>query len=272
MRILAVIGALAIVVGISAAVFFFGGFYNVAGTVEDPAIVRWALIHVRTASIDRHAQDRPPTSINASASVQAGAKAAARGANREAVGFLEQALAALSHLADSPERSEQAIDLRLDLRPPLLQMGELDRVLTLSQEAEAMAQTLRDESRLARVYTYLANYYYLKGEPELAIEYGERCLRIGETAQDRSLQALARGYLGSSYHAQGRFREAERVLRQNLEALGGAPTDSATIQNHISFVTSAAWVAFTHADLGDFDAAFEDLDQAARAPKDHGHP
>jgi mono/diheme cytochrome c family protein len=75
MRILAVIGALAIVVGISAAVFFFGGFYNVAGTVEDPAIVRWALIHVRTASIDRHAQDRPPTSINDSASVQAGAKA-----------------------------------------------------------------------------------------------------------------------------------------------------------------------------------------------------
>jgi hypothetical protein len=59
MRILAVIGVLAIVVGISAAVFFFGGFYNVAATVEDPAIVRWALIHVRTASIDRHAQDRP---------------------------------------------------------------------------------------------------------------------------------------------------------------------------------------------------------------------
>src|SRR5262245_32714516 len=74
MRILAVIGALAIVIGISAAVFFFGGFYNVAGTVEDPAIVRWALVHIRTASIDRHAQDRPPTSIHASASVQADAK------------------------------------------------------------------------------------------------------------------------------------------------------------------------------------------------------
>ena len=60
MRILAVVGALALIVGISAAVFFFGGFYSVAGTVEDPAIVRWALIQVRTASIDRHAQDRPP--------------------------------------------------------------------------------------------------------------------------------------------------------------------------------------------------------------------
>ena len=203
---------------------------------------------------------------------QAGAKAAARGVNHEAVGFLEQALGALSHLPDSPERSEQAIDLRLDLRPPLLQMGQLDRVLTLSQEAEALAQALGDEQRLARVYTYLVNYYYLKGEPDLAIEYGERCLRLGETAQDRSLQALARGYLGSSYHAQGRFPEAEHVLRQNLEALGGASTADATMQNYISFVTSAAWVAFTHADLGDFEAAFEDLDQAARAATASGHP
>jgi len=203
---------------------------------------------------------------------QAGAKAAGRGANREAVGFLEQALAALSHLPDSPERSEQAIDLRLDLRPPLLQMGQLDRVLTLSQEAEAMAQQLGDEPRLGRVYTYLANYYYLTGEPDRAVEYGERCLRIGEAAQDRSLQALARGYLGTSYHAQGKFPEAERVLRQNLEALGTVPADGATIQNRISFVTSAAWVAFTCADLGNFDAAIDYLDQAARAATATGHP
>ena len=36
MRILAVIGALAIIVGIGAAVFFFGGFYSVAGPPKTP--------------------------------------------------------------------------------------------------------------------------------------------------------------------------------------------------------------------------------------------
>ena len=74
MRILAMIGALAIIVGIGAAVFFFGGFYSVAGTAEDPAIVTWALTKVRTASINRHADDPPPASINEPASVQAGAR------------------------------------------------------------------------------------------------------------------------------------------------------------------------------------------------------
>jgi mono/diheme cytochrome c family protein len=75
MRILAVIGALAIIVAIGAAVFFFGGFYSVAGTAEDSSVVTWALTRVRTASIDRHAQDQSPASINEAASVQAGAKA-----------------------------------------------------------------------------------------------------------------------------------------------------------------------------------------------------
>ena len=75
MRILAVIGALAIIVGVGAAAFLFGGFYSVAGTAEDPDIVTWSLSRVRTASIDRHAHDQPPASINEPASVQAGAKA-----------------------------------------------------------------------------------------------------------------------------------------------------------------------------------------------------
>jgi mono/diheme cytochrome c family protein len=75
MRFLALIGALAIIVGIGAAVFFLGGFYNVAATAEDPGIVKWALIQTRTASINRHATDRPPANINDAQIVQAGAKA-----------------------------------------------------------------------------------------------------------------------------------------------------------------------------------------------------
>ena len=75
MRFLAAIGALAIVVGIGAAAFFFGGYYSVAGTAEDPAAVTWALTRVRTASIDRHANDNPPASFGDAAMVEAGAKA-----------------------------------------------------------------------------------------------------------------------------------------------------------------------------------------------------
>ncbi|HET7874555.1 MAG TPA: AAA family ATPase, partial [Methylomirabilota bacterium] len=202
---------------------------------------------------------------------QAGAKAAARAANREAVLLFEQALQALGKLPEGRERAEQALDLRLDLRPPLLQLGQLERVLELSQDAEAMAEKLGDEQRLARVYTYLINYYYLKGDPELAIEYGERCLRIGDAARDPALQALARSYLGYSTHAQGQYRRAEQILRQNVEALEGAQHNGPGMQAGISFVTSSGWLAFTLAELGEFDAAGAALEHAERAAEASGH-
>jgi hypothetical protein len=74
MRLLAVIGAVAIVVAIGAAVFFFGGFYSVAAT-EEIAPVAWVLIHVRQASVDRHATEAPPKSLDDATMVRAGAHA-----------------------------------------------------------------------------------------------------------------------------------------------------------------------------------------------------
>jgi mono/diheme cytochrome c family protein len=80
MRILAAIGFIGIVGAIVAAIFFFAGFYSVAATVEDPGIVAWALVHVRQASIERHATESPPRTFNDQSTVQAGARAfAARG-------------------------------------------------------------------------------------------------------------------------------------------------------------------------------------------------
>ncbi len=75
MRLLAFIGALAIVVAVAAAVFFFGGFFNVAATDPDPAIVDWALKRVRMASVERHAGPPGTIVIDDPAVVQAGAKA-----------------------------------------------------------------------------------------------------------------------------------------------------------------------------------------------------
>ena len=75
MRLLALIGLVAIVVGVAALVFFFGGFFNVAATNPEPEPVKWALIKVRMAAVDRYANDRPPSGYDAPAQVQAGAKA-----------------------------------------------------------------------------------------------------------------------------------------------------------------------------------------------------
>src|SRR5271169_3235171 len=75
MRILALVGALAVIAAIGAAVFFFGGFYSVAENEDDPAIVSWALATVRSSSVTRHAADQPSASLDDPATVKAGARA-----------------------------------------------------------------------------------------------------------------------------------------------------------------------------------------------------
>ena len=57
LKTLALIGLLAIFIAIVAGVFFFGGFYSVAGTADEPEVVKWALGKVRQASVVRHAKD-----------------------------------------------------------------------------------------------------------------------------------------------------------------------------------------------------------------------
>jgi mono/diheme cytochrome c family protein len=75
LKCLALIGVLAILTGIGAAVFFFGGYYSVATTAKEPRVVHWALAKVRMASVGRHAKDEPPATLDSSAMQRAGARA-----------------------------------------------------------------------------------------------------------------------------------------------------------------------------------------------------
>jgi mono/diheme cytochrome c family protein len=74
MRFLALIGALAIIGAIAAAIYFFGGFYSVAENVDNPAVVDWALEHVRGASVVANATETPPANLGDPTTVQAGAR------------------------------------------------------------------------------------------------------------------------------------------------------------------------------------------------------
>ena len=203
---------------------------------------------------------------------EAAAKAAARSANREAVTFLEQALAALGHLAESRETFAQAIDVRLDLRPPLLQLGRLEDIHRLSEEAATMAEQIGDEARQARAYSYLINYHYLRGEPTRALEYGERCLGIAERLGDRVLMSIARRYMGHAYHALGRGQQAVRALNETAEALASDVAGDAGANAVTAYVATCAWLAFALADLGEFDSAETWADRARTEAEARDHP
>ena len=130
---------------------------------------------------------------------QAGDKALARSAYREAVGYFEQALSALAHLPARRDTREQAIDLRLALRAALHPSGALGRAMTYLREAEAFAVALADPRRLGQVSVSLALHYYLMGAYDEAIAAGQRALALAMDSGEVVLHALANHYLGMAY-------------------------------------------------------------------------
>jgi tetratricopeptide (TPR) repeat protein len=153
---------------------------------------------------------------------QAGAKAVARSAYREAVVCFEQALGALQYLPESRDTHEQAIDRRLDLRNALYPLGELERGLDSLREAETLAAALGDQHRLGRVSASMTHYLVLIGDLDRALVYGRRARAIATTLGDFPLQVTTNWLLGLVYHGLGDYRQAMDVLRQNVMSIQGA--------------------------------------------------
>src|SRR5262249_27870560 len=126
---------------------------------------------------------------------QAGEKAIGRSAYREAVGYFEQALAALEHLPASRAITEQAIDIRLGMRTALNPLGDLGRALTYLYEADAIAVTLDDPRRLGQIACFLSSHFTNGGAHDQAITAAQRALALATVSGDAALHALANYYL-----------------------------------------------------------------------------
>ena len=190
---------------------------------------------------------------------QAGMKAQGRSAHREAVMWLEQALAALRQVPESRETLEQSIDLRLSLRTSLYPLGDFQRIQAQLQEAEAVALRIDDSLRLGWVSLHTGDYLRQIGNFTDASRYGERAYAASEKVQSLPLQMAASHYLALTCHALGDYRRAAERLRAVIEM---AATDATTGEwrtqagSRAGFLAvNFSWLARTLAETGDFDEA-----------------
>jgi class 3 adenylate cyclase/tetratricopeptide (TPR) repeat protein len=203
---------------------------------------------------------------------QAGAKAAARSTNREAVAYLEQALMALQHLPESRETREQAIDLRFDLRNALLLLGEQGRILGHLREAEGLAKTLDDRRRLGRVASYMGDYFWRMGHHDRAIEVSQQALTLGLALEDFGLQVQANFYLGRAYVTLGNYGRAMDVLRRNVAVLEGDLIREYFGLTALPAILSRAYLAWCLAELGAFAEGIATGEEGVRIARTVDHP
>jgi tetratricopeptide (TPR) repeat protein len=203
---------------------------------------------------------------------QAGARAAAHSANREAVAYLEQALAALQHLPESHDTLAQAIDLRIDIRQSLYPLGELGRVLDYLREAEALATALGDQHRLGWVFACMTNHFFLIGNQDRAVEFGQRALAIAEAGADLALQVETSYRLGQAYLALADYRRAIPCFERNMRCLEGDLSRERFGLSGFPAVLSREWLVWILAEQGAFAKGRELGDEMVHLAEAIGHP
>jgi tetratricopeptide (TPR) repeat protein len=195
---------------------------------------------------------------------QAGDKAMVRSAYREAVGYFEQALEAVPHLPESDETQKEAIDLRLNLRNVLLPLGEQGRIFDHLRIAATVAEVLQDQHRLSWVAIYMTSCLYNMGQPDKAIETGQRALAMAESLGEVALRVQAAYYLGLAYHLLGDLHQAVEALGRNVTALEGELVRERFGLPYLPSVFSRTWLAWCLAELGSFAEAIDRGREAVR--------
>jgi tetratricopeptide (TPR) repeat protein len=136
---------------------------------------------------------------------EAGAKAAARSANREAIDFFERALALLAGLPQTPETLAETIDVRIALGTPLIAMhGPPSPMVEASYSAALeLVERLDDASRRFPVLWGLWYVRFTRTDYTRAVKAGERLLQTARQGNDS-----------------GRLLEAHHTLWPTLVSMG----------------------------------------------------
>ncbi|MGH2609184.1 MAG: ATP-binding protein, partial [Tepidiformaceae bacterium] len=204
---------------------------------------------------------------------QAGVKAFARSSNREAVGYFEQALTAPTHLPESRETREQAIDVRFDLRNALFPLAEFGRIEGYLREAEALARMLDDQRRLGWVSAYMSGHHSSTGGHAADVRtFAERVEAIGETLGDVPLQVVAQYHLVLACHLSGDYRGTEHVCRRLMQALQAERTRERLGVAVFPAVLSRVYLARSLAERGVFDEGDAHGEEAIRMAEALDHP
>jgi tetratricopeptide (TPR) repeat protein len=202
---------------------------------------------------------------------QAGEKALARAAHREAVGYLERALVAAQRLPAQPDLLVQRIEIRIVLDNTFLTLGDPKRGFDYLHEAVVLAETLGDQRQLGRIANSMTHYFLRTGDFEAAREYGQQALGHATASGALVEQAMARGMAGTVYFLLGNYHCAADVLRQSVAALEG-DLRYGRFGTIITSVRSRGWLVNSLAELGEFAEGMACGQEAARIAEADGHP
>jgi tetratricopeptide (TPR) repeat protein len=153
---------------------------------------------------------------------RAGHRALERSANQEAIRHLRRGLELLNVLPEilpeTPERLRQELSLEISLGAALMATKGFptDEVIGVYARARELSEQLGEATQLFRVLWGQWLNCTSRREHRAALEIGQQCLRVAQSARDPMLLAQAHQTLGAGYCTTGEFTEALGHLEQAI--------------------------------------------------------
>jgi tetratricopeptide (TPR) repeat protein len=203
---------------------------------------------------------------------QAGAKALARSAYREATRSFDNALVTLDYLPRSSDRDTLSIDIRLGLRNALTPVGDFEGILRHLDQARILAELSNDKSRGGWVSAYTATCFWTIGKYHEALENAGLARRLALELDERELRIYANLVLCWTHHSLGGY---EQGIQAGREALTFLPPHR--VHEHFGIPSLPAavahtWLALSLAECGRFAEAMDHGDEAVRIAEAVGEP
>jgi predicted ATPase len=149
---------------------------------------------------------------------RAGQRTIAPSAYVEAVSHLRKGLELLHALPDTPERTQQELDLQMTLGPALMALKgwsapEVEHAYACAQ---ALCQQVGQTPQLFHVRGGLWAFYLVRGELQTAQRLAEQCLTFAQSLQEPAFLLLAQTMLGMSLCYRGELPPARASLQDAL--------------------------------------------------------
>jgi len=136
----------------------------------------------------------------------------------EALMMFERTQECLSKLPEDRSRQEALIDLQLEMVWPLHFLGHQDRAIEICQEAESVAHSLEDPTRLGKVFFEYALSYFFKGHYKKAERYYLEILEQPEERRVDELVGSVKFPLAVNYFSQAKWEQAEDLYSEVIRS------------------------------------------------------
>jgi class 3 adenylate cyclase/tetratricopeptide (TPR) repeat protein len=204
---------------------------------------------------------------------KAGAAAAGKSANVEAVDQFHRGLALVEALSDASERAERELDLQMALGPALFATKvrsdpDIGRAYARAWE---LCRQLGDHSRGFMALRGLQLYHLNRAEMEHSQHFAEEALRVAERLDDVARLVGAHMALGVLLYYQGKLEPALVQFRRGLELFDPNMQFPDWPGSHPA-VQCQFWPMLISWMLGYPDRSLDELKAAVRSAETLGHP